>query len=591
MANVKPVTLSRVQSGAGRPKLDYEIEYFGDLDTTTDPSSVLDQNAVDNLNVVFDQTRSCMSRPGYSKLLTTKTPSFIGGMYPLYQSTGVRQLVYASNTNLYIYNNAGGSTQLTPATGAPANFTANQIWSMDEFMDSVYAGDGVDPLMVYNGSTYNIANAAIYPQYVKIHTNRIYCVNKNSSTLYFSDPNNSNAFPVNNFIQINTNDGQNITGLSELLNNLVIFKDESVWVLTGEPLGAGNTTTIGNLQLRQANSSVGCSAFRTISKVDTVIFFMHYSGIYALQNYSVSLISPLLQATFKNGMNPGYISTCWGVYNAAQKKYILGYPSATSTVPDSAIVWDNIAKQYSRWDHIPGSCAVNYKFSGLTENVFMGDPSMGNIYQLFQGNADIAGDNGNATGGTTGTLVDTTKSWTVNAMTDCRVMIGNNLGAYVTAVVASNTATTLTFTTTLSTAVTAGIQYSIGYFTSYWKTKIFDFEATGYSKKYRFYNLFIDSENYPVLFGSAIDYAPCAFQKQFKMGTQSLFWDSGIYWDTPGLIWDSNAGSIFGQANIGGTGRHVQVIIGNNLANQPWRAIKQSFQYKLKKERTNIVTT
>jgi len=246
----------------------------------------------------------------------------------------------------------GGSTQLVPGAGAPANFTPNLVWSFDEYLDSVYGGDGVDSLIAYNGTNYSVANSGISPQYVKTHTNRIYCVNKNSSTLYFSDAGNPTSFPVNNFIQINTNDGQNITGLSELLSNLVIFKDESVWILTGEPLGAGNTTTIGNLQIRQANSSVGCSAFRTIQRVDQVIFFMHYSGIYVLQNYSVALVSPLLNATFLTGMNPGYINTCYGIYNSSRKKYILGYPSAVSTVPDSAIVWDGIARQYSRWDHL-----------------------------------------------------------------------------------------------------------------------------------------------------------------------------------------------------------------------------------------------
>lgn len=587
MTNIRPVTRSNVQNGAPRPKQDWEIEYFGDLDTTSDPTSVLDQNAVDNLNVVYDSIKAVKSRPGYTKLLTTKLPSFVGGMYSLYQSTGARQLVYASNTNLYAYNNAGGSTTLT---GTPTNFTANQLWSMDEYQDSVYAGNGTDSLIAYNGTNYSIANASISPQFVKVHTNRVYCVNKNSSTLYFSDAGSPTSFPVNNFIQINTNDGQNITGLAELLNNLIIFKDESVWILTGEPLGAGNTTTIGNLQMRQANSSVGCSAFRTICRVDQLIFFMHYSGVYVLQNYSVSLVTPLLNFTFMNSMNPGFINLCWGVYNATLKKYILGYPSSTSTVCDSTLVYDAIVKQWSRWDHMPGSCAVNYKFSGYQENVLMGDPTLGNIYELFQGNADISGDNGTSSGGSTTTLVDATKNWTVNAFTDARVMIGSNLGNYATAVIQSNTATTLTFTTTIS-LVSAGTQYSIGYFTSYWKTKPFDFQATGYTKKYRYYNLFIDAENYPVLFGSAIDYAPCTFQKQFNMGLQSLFWDSGINWDTPGLIWDSNFGSIFGQANIGGTGRHVQIIIGNNLANQPWRAIKHSIQYKLKKERSNIVTT
>lgn len=588
MASVlSPQSLTAPQKAAPRIKLDYDLPFFGDLDTTSDPSLMGEENSPDTLNTVYDQMQSVASRQGYVKLLTTKTPSFIGGMYPLYQSTGTRQLLYASSTNLYIYNNAGGSTLVV---GTPATFTANQVWSFDEYQDSVYGGNGTDSLIAYNGNSYTIANAGITPQFVKVRTNRIYCANKNSSTVYFSDAGNPTSFPVNNFIQINTNDGQNITSINELLGNLIIFKDESIWIMTGEPLGAGNTTTIGNLQLVQAASPVGCSAFRTVQKVGQSLFFMHYSGIYSLQNKGAVLISPLLSNTFLMGMNPGFISNCYGVYNSLRKKYIMGYPSATSSVCDSALVYDLQVQHFSRWDDIPGSCMIDYKFSGLQEQVLMGDPSVGNIYEMFQGYADVNGDNGNATGGSGTTLVDTTKSWTVNAFTDCRVMLGNNLGNYTTAVVASNTPTTLTFTTTV-TAPTAGLQYSIGYYTSYWKSKIFDFGMTGYTKKYKYLNLFLDSENYPILFGSGIDYAACAFQKAFNMGGQSLTWDeSGIFWDAPGLTWDTQAISIFGQANIGGTGRHIQMIAGNNLANQPWRMIKYSWNYKLKKERTNIVT-
>lgn len=594
MGNIRPVTQSRVQSGAPRPKVDYEVNYFGTVDTTSDPSLMEDNNSPDTLNTVYDQMHAVGSRQGYIKLLTTKLPSFVGGMYPLYQSNGTRQLLYASKTNLYTYNNAGGSNAVNGTGGTPLNFTADQQWSFDEYMDTVYGGDGIDGLIAYNGTSVSIANSAITPQYVAIKTNRVYCANKNSSTLYFSDAGNPTSFPVNNFIQINTNDGQNITGLKALNSNLVVFKDESVWILLGEPLGAGNTTTIGNLQLRQANSPVGCSAFRTIQLVDGLLYFAHYSGIYVLQNYSVGLVSPMLNYTFLNSMNPGYMNKMYAVYNALRKKYILGYPSSTSTVPDRAIVWDTLVKQYSLWDHIPGGCMVNFKFSGTQEQVLMGDPSIGNIYEMFQGYADIAGYTNIAagcTGGSTTTLVDSNASWTTNEFVDCRVMIGNNLGSYQVATVQSNTATTLTFTSSI-TAPAAGTPYSIGYYTSYWKTKIHDFGATGYTKAFRYFNLFCDAEQYNIYIGNAIDYAPLAFQKSFNLSTNPLDWDqAGINWDTAGLIWDSNQASVFGQANIGGAGRHIQTIIGNNLANQPWRAIKYSYQYKLKKERTNIVSS
>lgn len=588
MAIQRSTNLSVPQKSAPRLKLDYEVPFFGTLDTTTDISLMEDENSPDNLNVVYDTIKAVMSRKGYIKLLTTSTSSWIGGMYPLYQSSGTRQLVYQSNQNWYRYNNAGGSTLIT---GTPATFTPNQQWSLDEYQDTIYGGNGIDGLISYGGTSYSIANSGITPQFVKVHKNRVYCANKNSSTLYFSDAGNPTSFPVNNFILINTNDGQNITGISDILDNLIIFKDDSVWILTGEPLGAGNTTTIGNLQLRQANGSVGCSAFRTIQRVDQTLFFMHHTGIYALQNYTVQLVSPLLNVTFKSGMNSNVINLCWGLYSNQEKKYILGYPSSSANTCDSALVYDFLTKSFSRWDDVPGSCAVSFKFSGTNETICMGDPNKGNIYELFNGNSDIAGDNGTATGGSTTTLIDTTKNWTTNQFVDCRVgVVITNSGGGTTVtllgVVTSNTATTLTFASTSQVPIT-GTVYTIGYFTSYWKTKNFDFEMTGYVKKYRFLNLFADAFNYNMQFGYAVDFASLSFQKAFKLASTAPIWGN-FTWGQ--FIWGANV-SEFGQANIGSTGRYIQVMFGNNLANQPWRVIKQSISYKLKKERPNIVTT
>ncbi len=131
-----------------------------------------------------------------------------------------------------------------------------------------------------------------------------------------------------------------------------------------------------------------------------------------------------------------------------------------------------------------------------------------------------------------------------------------------------------------------GYLYTIGYFTSYWKTKNFDFGMIGYTKKYRFLNLFVDSHNYDMQFGYAIDFGSLAFQKAFNMSSTAPIWGTFVWGD---FIWGGNT-SEFGQANIGSMGRYIQAMFGNNLANQPWRVIKMSVSYKLRKERANIVT-
>jgi hypothetical protein len=588
MAVTKASNLSSVQLNSPRQKLLYDMPYFGDLDTTTDPTLLVDENSPDNLNVVHDSIRAIQSRKGYIKLLSTLLPSFVGGMYSLYQSTGTKQLVYGSAANLYWYNNAGASNLIV---GTPATFTANQQWDFDEYQDSVYGGNGVDGLIAYNGTSYTLANSGITPQFVKNVKNRMYCANRNSSTLYFSDAGNPKSFPVNNFIQINTNDGQNITGISNILDNVVIFKDDSVWVLTGEPLGVGNDTTIGNLQLRQANSSVGCSAFRTICLVEGVLVFMHHTGIYMLQNYTVTLISPLLQDTFLNGMNESFVNLSWAVYSNQEKKYILGYPSSASATPDSAIVYDYLTKSYTKFDHLPGSCAVNFKFSGTNETIVMGDPNKGNIYELFQGNADIAGDTGIATATSSTSLTDNTKGWTAHMFIDARVKIVSGTAAGSVGVVTENTNDSLTVASWSAGTPDTTSVYDIGYFDSWWKTRNLDMQMVAYTKKFRFFNLFLDTELYPIQFGYSVDFNQLGFQKSLNLTSNAVVWgQAGITWGQAGVLWGSQA-SEYAQANIGSTGHYIQFIFGNNRSNQPWRAIHASISYKLKKVRANIVTT
>lgn len=582
MANRNATTYSRPQIKAPRRLSDYVIDSFGSLNTTDDPLLLQEDESPDALNVVYDTVHAIETRPGYTKVLTTSLSNPIKGIVAFYKSDLTKQLVYGSGSNLYRYNNAGGSVNLT---GTPATFTANQQWSFDVYMDAVYGGNGIEPLIAHNGTAYSVVNAAINPQLVKVHKNRVFAVKKNSSTLYFSDAGNPSSFPVNNFIQINTNDGQNITGIEVLQDSLIIFKDDSIFVLDGEPLGAGNTTTIGNLQLRKANSDVGCTAFRTIQRVGSVLMFMHKSGLYVYQNYAAQLVSQKLNRTFMTGMNPNFLDQCWGVYSSIQKKYLLGFPSPASATPDTVIVYDLITKNYALWDNMPGACATNYRFSGIVDNVVMGDANKGIIYQLFQANYDIAGDNGTATGGSSTTLTDASKSWTTNALVDAKVRIMSGPGAGSVSTITANTGNTLTVSPAFSSAPGATSIYAIGGINSYWTTKVFDFGMPEMTKKYKYLNIFADTAAYLLSVGTSINQQPLSYTQTIDLTGGSFIWGSFV-WGSPGLVWGGSSGT-FRRANAAGQGRFFQARWGTQGSAQPWLVRSYSMTHKLKKNRAD----
>ena len=578
MATTFPQPKSAPQAAAPRTKLQYPVTYFNGIDNSNDPASIDANQSPDSLNTILDSIGAIEPRMGYTKLLTTKLSAPSNNGIAFYKSDGTKYLVYRQGQYLYKYDNAGGSTQV----GGP--FVSSVQDDLDVYQDVLYGVDGTDSYQ-YNGTTSAslLTPSGVFtsPQYLRVHKNRIWIAQ--GSTIYFSDAGQPTSYPVGNFININSNDSQVITGVEVLLDALVVFKTDSIWVITGEPLGAGNSTTIGNLNLRQANSSVGCVAYKTIKKVDTVLFFMARSGLYVFQNYASTLISQDVNSTFKSGMNPSAQNLSWAVYSPVQKKYLLGYASTSSNTPDSIICYDILVKRYTLWNHTPGNWATNFRFTGI-DSVLVGDPNIGTIYNYFQGYADIAGYNGTITASTSTTIQDTSASWTTNQFVDCRVQAGLGSGIVYAGTITANTANTLTISG-MSGTPPVNVAYTIGGYASYWKSRIFDFGAPEMSKRYKYLNMFVDSEsNYSLQVGAALDFATLSLNlPPLSLSINSAAWDQvGITWDEIGIYYDT-VSSLFKRASLPGNGRFIQIMFGNFNANQPWRCFDYSITYKLRR--------
>jgi hypothetical protein len=570
-----------VQKSAPSLKLTANFSHFNGVNNNDDVSSISDNQSVDTLNTVLDSVGAIMPRQGYTKLLTTKLGGPITGGAAFYKSDGTSQLVYGSGQYLYKYNNAGGSTAINTSL-----FNPTTPWSFDVYGDVLYGVDG-NELISYNGST----NAAVVstsgifttPTVCRVHKNRLWVAQ--GSNVYFSDSNNPTSLPVVNVFEVNTNDGQSIVAMEELLDSLVVFKTDSIWLIKGEPLGAGSNTTLGNLNLQQINSSVGAVSMRSVVGVDSVIYFMGRAGLYMFENNQIKLLSQAVNGTFRNDMNPNALSNAWGIYSAWQKKYILGYTSNASSTPDKALCYDLLLNDFTVWDHLPGGWAINFRFNQL-DSVVMGDPNQGNIYELFQGYADIAGYNSTLTSATSTTLVDSAATWTTNQFVDCRVQIGLGTGAVITGTVTANSATTLTCTGFSSTPV-ANTTYTIGGYDAHWISKIYDFDNPAMTKRYRYLRLFLDAESdYSLQVGAARDFSEISYNlPPVSLFSGTTLWDqTGVTWDEVGIYYDTKA-SLYNQTGLPGQGRFIQLMFGNFNANEPWRCFEYAITYQNKTER------
>ena len=99
------------------------------------------------------------------------------------------------------------------------------------------------------------------------------------STLYYSNALQMDSFGATNYFDVGNRQGGDVTGLYSYYNNLFVFRERAIDVITGTP---------GNFQITPFIEGVGCKSHSTIQAVPGVgIVFLSEDGIYAIQgNFS-----------------------------------------------------------------------------------------------------------------------------------------------------------------------------------------------------------------------------------------------------------------------------------------------------------------
>lgn len=135
-----------------------------------------------------------------------------------------------------------------------------------------------------------------------------------------------------NYIYIEPDSGEHITGLGIYQEKLVVFKENSVWqvliqpiVVEGDSIGA-----ITELQSKLLTASQGCSSHKSIVPVENDLMFCNRKGIYILR-YEPQLLTVLnaneISAKIKpffDSLSDADLTSCSAIY--ADKKYVLSFP-------------------------------------------------------------------------------------------------------------------------------------------------------------------------------------------------------------------------------------------------------------------------
>lgn len=188
-------------------------------------------------------------------------------------------------------------------------------------------------------------------------------------------------FPATHYVDVG-DDNSPVTGLAVVNDQLVIFKEDKIYNMTGE--------SAGDIRVWMAQAAVGCVAPKTIVNMLGLVYFLGRSGgvpeVYSyngMKAESVSLpIEPTLKANMKDLGNVASqsIQPCAGRYRF---QYILSYAKVGGSTFECAIF--DTREPQPRWsfvDKIEASVFIPFNGPGDKGEMYYGHQSEGRVLRL-----------------------------------------------------------------------------------------------------------------------------------------------------------------------------------------------------------------
>lgn len=295
--------------------------------------------------------------PGNVKHIAAIVPGGVKTLMAFYKNnftTGVvtRTLLASSSTNIYRWS---GSAWVSIKSGLSDGYFSfiNYQQGMTEILIMT---NGVDPMFKWDGTTFsNLGGAPYTPKgtSMALHYERLWVTGDraNPNMLYASDAFDPEFWEINYVNvpgaqdpladagvvkELPTWDGGICIGVSNIFDDIVIFKTYSIWKIIG--------TYPGEYDDVKVFSAVGAIAKRSIIDAGNVSMFLAMDGIYiydGVKTYPVSFPIKKVMAE----MNTAYRDKAVGIFY--DNRYILAIPTGSSTENNTVIDYDLLKQTFN----------------------------------------------------------------------------------------------------------------------------------------------------------------------------------------------------------------------------------------------------
>ena len=447
-------------------------------------------------------------------------PSWTAGSGPL----GVSITLSSTSTKVYLQdipvsadpNVTARRIYRTTANGSILN--AQLLYTIPDNTTTTYLdliGDGSLGMLI---KLY--LDAAPLLQKIQIHKNRAFGFINNSSRLYFSVLFNCWYWPQGLvdltatakqfYIDINPDDGDYITNIIPYNDELVIFKQNNIYLLSGYD------ETDFSVRKVQFRDNVGCVGFRAAAVADNWLYFVDANGIFRTNMQMIDYIGSAMEAFFDQNnttvgyhVNSKYLTNSIAFVDDRKPNNLIKFclPMNTSTMNNVDLVYDY---KTGFWSYDTGKITQSLCYSttdGL-DSLVRGD-DIGWVWddESQDGEGGLVYSRVTAVGNTTISdtgytdpdtgLVVPTQNWTVNSLAGAWVemLTGSNKGER--RLIISNTATEITVAAwidgTYFTNPSAMDFYTIGGIDFYYQTGWCNYGDSALTKNLKFIRIRIEA--------------------------------------------------------------------------------------------------
>jgi hypothetical protein len=370
-------------------QIHYVRDLAGGLNTTFDDELIEDNQCALAQECTFDRKGGVRKRKGKTVRSSGIFGSKISSLYRYYYGTTGKKLLKTAGVSMAYEDDTSGNM-----SGIATTYTDNRVFDYTTHTDTddtqyVLIANGADKVTSYEGTAGTSVvelSGAPKAQYIDSYMDRVWCagVSQLPNRLYNSSLGSMKDWTTPNdagFIDVpNCDQGDYITGVKNLMENLVIMQNNNIFVLTG--------TTPYDFVLRKTNSNVGSECPWTIKNIKSYLAFLDKTSnnVYLFNGVDSYPIGDPIREDLKNINSANYSNSVAGVY---QNRWDwLAVPYSTATTNNRVYTYDTMMKAWAGpYTTISANCFASFDGPGDAGELLCGDYS-GYVQKLDTGTTD-----------------------------------------------------------------------------------------------------------------------------------------------------------------------------------------------------------